>query len=91
MLAALIKGKVKIDGEPLTRQNVKRICLVQQTDAFFENLTLKQTLNYAANLRLDSSLSRTDKQEIVNKVIKTLDLEVSEKAHYYFKNSHYIH
>ncbi|XP_063728309.1 uncharacterized protein LOC134855668 [Symsagittifera roscoffensis] len=72
---ALVKGTVTIDGKPITRQSVKRICFVQQTDAFFENLTLLQTLNFAANLRLGKSISQRQKEALVQKVLQLLNLE----------------
>jgi ABC-type multidrug transport system ATPase subunit len=57
-----INGSVLYNGKPL---NKKMIGYVMQQDFLLPNLTVRETLEYAAFLRLPSSFSRERKLEIV--------------------------
>ncbi|KYM82473.1 ABC transporter G family member 22 [Atta colombica] len=76
-----LSGRVGVDGgeiwlnrERLTKRWRRRICYVQQQDIFFPDLTLRQTLEYQARLRLPDSLSHSQKMQCVDHIIEVLDL-----------------
>lgn len=48
---------------------------VVQDDIYFETLTVAETLNFAADLKLPTSLSKAERRERVETIIKDLDLE----------------
>lgn len=52
-----------------------RIGFVLQDDIVFPHLTVKETLTYAALLRLPNTLTREQKKERVMDIISELDLE----------------
>lgn len=52
-----------------------RIGFVLQDDIVFPHLTVKETLTYAALLRLPNTLTRQQKKERVMDIISELDLE----------------
>lgn len=67
-------GLLTLDGMPITKNLRRKICYVLQQDIFFPNLTLKDTLMYQAQLRLPSSMSRKQKEKIVNDLVDELDI-----------------
>ncbi|XP_033228219.1 ABC transporter G family member 27 isoform X4 [Belonocnema kinseyi] len=67
-------GEIWLNRERLTKRLRRRICYVQQQDIFFSDLTLRQTLEYQARLRLPDMLSYTQKMQCVDHIIKVLDL-----------------
>ncbi|XP_029158199.1 ABC transporter G family member 9 [Nylanderia fulva] len=76
-----LSGRVGLDGgeiwlnrERLTKRWRRRICYVQQQDVFFPDLTLRQTLEYQARLRLPDTLSHSQKMQCVDHIIEVLDL-----------------
>lgn len=76
-----LSGRVGVDGgeiwlnrERLTKRWRRRICYVQQQDIFFPDLTLRQTLEYQARLRLPDTLSHSQKMQCVDHIIEVLDL-----------------
>ncbi|XP_034949544.1 ABC transporter G family member 9 [Chelonus insularis] len=76
-----LSGRVGLDGgeiwlnrERLTKRWRRRICYVQQQDVFFPDLTLRQTLEYQARLRLPDTLSHAQKMQCVDHIIEVLDL-----------------
>ncbi|XP_043486279.1 ABC transporter G family member 14 isoform X1 [Polistes fuscatus] len=76
-----LSGRVSLDGgeiwlnrERLTKRWRRRICYVQQQDVFFPDLTLRQTLEYQARLRLPDTLTHSQKMQCVDHIIEVLDL-----------------
>ncbi|XP_043795477.1 ABC transporter G family member 14 isoform X2 [Apis laboriosa] len=76
-----LSGRVGLDGgeiwlnrERLTKRWRRRICYVQQQDVFFPDLTLRQTLEYQARLRLPDTFSHSQKMQCVDHIIEVLDL-----------------
>lgn len=70
----LDSGSVRLNRERLSKRWKRRICYVLQQDIFFPDLTLRQTLEYAARLRLPDTLSHAQKMQCVNHIIDVLDL-----------------
>ncbi|KAL5006964.1 hypothetical protein ScPMuIL_015770 [Solemya velum] len=67
-------GHILIDNTPLNRRLQRKMSYVLQQDIFFPNLTLMDTLTFAAHLRLPDEMSKADKMERVNDIVDILDL-----------------
>ncbi|XP_034253270.1 ABC transporter G family member 21 isoform X3 [Thrips palmi] len=74
----LDSGCIRLNRERLTKRWKRRICYVLQQDIFFPDLTLRQTLEYAARLRLPESMSRRQKMIYVDHIIDVLDLNACQ-------------
>lgn len=81
-LLKLLSGKVKNDSgtitfndQPYNKSLKQRIGFVLQDDVVFPHLTVKETLTYAALLRLPNTLSKEQKKERAIGVINELGLE----------------
>ncbi|KAJ8531242.1 hypothetical protein K7X08_026676 [Anisodus acutangulus] len=81
-LLKLLSGKVKNDSgmityndQPYNKSLKQRIGFVLQDDVVFPHLTVKETLIYAALLRLPNTLSKEQKKERAIRVINELGLE----------------
>ena len=71
-----LSGEILFNGFPRDKQLWKSQCaFVEQDDVMFRNLTVQETLTYAAKLRLPSKMSRADKEKRVNAIIAELGLE----------------
>eukprot|EP00026_Physarum_polycephalum_P005293 Phypoly_transcript_05325.p1 GENE.Phypoly_transcript_05325~~Phypoly_transcript_05325.p1 ORF type:complete len:643 (+),score=84.35 Phypoly_transcript_05325:233-1930(+) len=71
----LSEGGVTINGGAYTLATLKRVAgYVVQDDLLFANLTVQETLLYAARLRLPASLTDAERQERVEETISKLGL-----------------
>ncbi|XP_013407500.1 ABC transporter G family member 14 isoform X2 [Lingula anatina] len=67
-------GDVLLNGQPVDKRMRRKICYVLQSDIFFANLTLKETLVYTALLRLPDSMPHKDKMARVDEIVESLDM-----------------
>lgn len=71
-------GKIKFNGvSPKRFYASHNVAYVQQHDHIMPYLTVRETLEYTAELRLDARLSRLEKSALVEEVILELGLKVS--------------
>ncbi|XP_021771447.1 ABC transporter G family member 22-like [Chenopodium quinoa] len=81
-LLNLLSGRVKYNSGTITYNNLpytkslkRKIGFVMQDDVAFPHLTVKETLTYAALLRLPNTLSKEQKKDRAMEVIIDLGLE----------------
>lgn len=71
-----LSGEVLMNGRKNGAKSLKRLRgYVLQDDTFFTQLTVRETLTYSALLRLPKSMSKAEKIERVDRVIKLLNIE----------------
>ncbi|THU68468.1 hypothetical protein C4D60_Mb08t04210 [Musa balbisiana] len=70
-----VEGTITYNDEPYTKSLKRRIGFVTQDDVLFAHLTVRETLTYAALLRLPNKMSRQQKEERAMDVICELGLE----------------
>eukprot|EP01100_Stratorugosa_tubuloviscum_P012857 TRINITY_DN622_c0_g1_i1.p1 TRINITY_DN622_c0_g1~~TRINITY_DN622_c0_g1_i1.p1 ORF type:complete len:709 (-),score=327.95 TRINITY_DN622_c0_g1_i1:57-2183(-) len=71
-----IEGCIKINNKDLDREKLRsQTAYVAQDDALYPMLTVRETLMYAAQLRLPQSLSTAAKRARVEQVIEQLGLQ----------------
>ncbi|KAJ3066294.1 ATP-binding cassette sub- G member 2 [Podochytrium sp. JEL0797] len=76
-----IQGDILFNGVPRDPNTWKNMCsYVEQDDLMFTNLSVEETLTYAAKLRLPSSMSQQDKAQKVDDIIMQLNLNHVRKT-----------
>lgn len=70
-----VGGSVTYNDQPFSKFLKSRIGFVTQDDVLFPHLTVRETLTYAAYLRLPKSLTKQQKEERALDVISELGLE----------------
>ncbi|KAG6489968.1 hypothetical protein ZIOFF_051250 [Zingiber officinale] len=73
--ANILQGSITYNDEPYSKSLKGRIGFITQDDVLFAHLTVKETLTYAALLRLPRTMSRQQKEERVVNVITELGLQ----------------
>ncbi|XP_043809715.1 ABC transporter G family member 22 isoform X3 [Manihot esculenta] len=73
-------GAITYNDQPYNKSLNRRIGFVTQDDVVFSHLTVKETLTYAALLRLPNMLTREEKIERALNVIRELGLERSQNT-----------
>ncbi|XP_075489931.1 ABC transporter G family member 22-like isoform X2 [Primulina tabacum] len=71
----LIGGSITYNDQPYSKSLKSRIGFVTQDDILFPNLTVRETLTYAARLRLPRTLTKDEKDKRAMDVIQELGLE----------------
>ncbi|XP_073824907.1 ABC transporter G family member E23 isoform X2 [Musca autumnalis] len=67
-------GRICVNGEPLSKKWRRKICYVLQEEIFFPSLTLRETVTYAALLRLPEKMPKVEKIAVVDSIIDSLEL-----------------
>jgi len=71
-----ISGELRINGLEVTSSLLKKLSgYVMQDDLLFAHLSVEETLNYAAGLRLPKKMSAEEKQKRVEDALSQLGLE----------------
>ncbi|XP_052675102.1 LOW QUALITY PROTEIN: uncharacterized protein LOC128156830 [Crassostrea angulata] len=70
----LSSGTISVNGHNITKDLRRKICYVLQQDIFFSSLTLKETLQFTARIRLPEKMSNAQITSKVNEIIQDLDL-----------------
>ncbi|KAJ8923411.1 hypothetical protein NQ315_001969, partial [Exocentrus adspersus] len=70
----LDSGQIFLNRDPLCKRWKRKICYVLQQDIFFPDLSLRQTLEYTARLRLPETMSHSQKMQYVDHIIDVLEL-----------------
>ncbi|KAJ0817803.1 putative ABC transporter, AAA+ ATPase domain, ABC-2 type transporter [Helianthus annuus] len=68
-------GSITYNDQPYSKLLKSRIGFVTQDDILFPHLTVKETLTYAALLRLPKTLTKQEKEKRASDVIRKLGLE----------------
>ncbi|KAG2542099.1 ABC transporter G family member 26-like [Panicum virgatum] len=74
-LSGGIKGQITYNDTPYSPYLKKRIGFVTQDDVLFPQLTVEETLVFAAFLRLPARMSKQQKRDRVDAIITELNLE----------------
>lgn len=70
-----ISGDILFNGSPRSPAIMKSVAYVMQDNVHIGSLSVRQTLYYAAELRLSERMSRSEKDERIAQVIQMLGLE----------------
>ncbi|GKU91091.1 hypothetical protein SLEP1_g5010 [Rubroshorea leprosula] len=75
LIQSTVGGSITYNDQPYSKCLKSRIGFVTQDDVLFPHLTVKETLTYAARLRLPKTLTRQEKEKRAIDVIYELGLE----------------
>jgi ABC-type multidrug transport system ATPase subunit len=76
----VITGDMLVNGKPLDDSFQRKTGYVQQQDLHLETTTVREALRFSAMLRQPKSVSKTEKYEYVEDVIKMLAMEDFSEA-----------
>lgn len=71
---SVYSGKILVDGKKVAKDYRKVAAYVQQDDSLYSTLTVRECIQYSAQLRLPSSASESAKDAMVERVISELNL-----------------
>ena len=71
-------GQVIVNGKPRTKELKRKIGYVLQNDVILPNLTVRETLDITARLRLPKTMTKNEKMERVDDVIHVMGLNTCE-------------
>lgn len=67
-------GSICVNREALSKKWRRKICYVLQDEIFFPGLTLRETVMYTALLRLPEKMPKSEKEQVVDKILQSLEL-----------------
>ncbi|KAJ5675362.1 hypothetical protein N7462_008259 [Penicillium macrosclerotiorum] len=71
----VVSGDILVNGQPLMPNFPRRTGYVQQQDLHLETTTVREALRFSAMLRQPKSVSKKEKNEYVEEVIKVLGMD----------------
>ncbi|KAL1220620.1 ABC transporter G family member 41 [Cardamine amara subsp. amara] len=72
----IIKGEIQVGGYPKVQETFARVSgYCEQFDVHSPNITVEESLKYSAWLRLPYNIDSKIKNELVNEVLETVELE----------------
>ena len=75
IVSSRIAGRVELDGQPVTSSLMRRAsAYVRQDDLMYTCLTVRETLRFAAELRMSRTCSKQEKEDKVEHTIELLGL-----------------
>ncbi|KAL4227911.1 hypothetical protein ACF0H5_013350 [Mactra antiquata] len=69
------RGSITLNGKQFDKRLRRNMAFVQQTDVFFSQLTLRETLEFTAHLRIPEDVPTSKKMEKIDLIVKYLHLE----------------
>lgn len=76
----VVTGDMLVSGKPLDESFQRKTGYVQQQDLHLETTTVREALRFSAMLRQPKSVSKEEKHEFVEGVIKMLNMEDFSEA-----------
>ena len=74
--AGKMSGQILLNGYPKDDATFNRLCgYVEQNDLHLEGTTVKEALMFSAKLRLPSNVTRKQREEYIEEVLKILELK----------------
>ncbi|KAF9585985.1 hypothetical protein BGW38_010677 [Lunasporangiospora selenospora] len=70
-----VTGQVEVDGEPLRRDFQRTTGYCEQLDVHVPQVTVREALQFSANLRQPANVSEADKRAYVEEIIHILEME----------------
>ncbi|CDK27585.1 unnamed protein product [Kuraishia capsulata CBS 1993] len=71
----VITGDMLVDGKPVDQSFERRTGYVQQQDLHIQELTVRESLQFAARLRRPVSVPEQEKMEYVEKILEILEMQ----------------
>ena len=71
----VITGNMFVNGQPLDSSFQRKTGYVQQQDLHLQTATVRESLRFSAMLRQPRSVSKDEKHQYVEEVIKMLNME----------------
>lgn len=65
-------GTILFGGRPRVARTKRHVGYIMQDDVFFSNLTVRETLEFTANIRLSNEIGKAEKKRRVDEVIQRL-------------------
>ncbi len=69
-----LEGRVTANGTELAAAGGRRVGFVAQEDVFFSQMTVRETLSMAAELRLPADVGREEREALVEGIVRRLGL-----------------
>jgi len=75
-----MEGHLLVNGHPMGKKFQRQSGYVMQDDVLYPHLTVRESILYAARLRLPRSVSRAEKEKLVDELLKELGLTKAAKT-----------